>query len=163
MRRSKHLRDASPHSRGLGNRAPATVAEAAALLRDCETETQVLGGDPLYLGHCCALRGNIAVRRGDLDRANDMPADGLLLYRKIDSQFDVAGILSQQGLLALRRGGAAAARELFMQSLPHDRDCPSSPWAAQGLGASRHSQLRLCALQRRGPVGGCAGRAHERR
>ena len=108
-------------------------AEAEALLRDCETETQLLGGDPLYLGHCCALRGNIAVRQGDLDRANDLLAESLLLYRQIDSQFDVAGILSQQGFLALRRGDAVAARDLFTQSLPHHRDYPSSPWAAKGL------------------------------
>ncbi len=75
----------------------------------------------------------MAVRHGDLDRANGLLAESLRLYREIDSQFDVAGILSQQGFLALRQGDAAAALDLFMQSLPHHRDYPASPWAAKGL------------------------------
>ena len=109
------------------------TSDAEVLLRECETETQVLGGDPLYLGHCRALLGNMAVRQGDFVRANRLLAEGLALYEEIDSQFDVAGILSQQGFLALRRGDAAAALDLFMQSLPHHRDYPASPWAAKGL------------------------------
>ena len=107
--------------------------DAQALLRECETETRALGGDPLYVGHCRALLGNMAVRLGEFDRANDLLAESLALYREIDSQFDVAGTLSQQGFLALRRGDAAAALDLFMQSLPHHRDYPASPWAAKGL------------------------------
>lgn len=106
---------------------------AEALLHECETETRAMGGDPLYVGHCRALLGNMSVRQGDLDRANDLLAESLLLYREIDSQFDVAGILSQQGFLALRRGDPAAALDLFLQSLPHHRDYPASPWAAKGL------------------------------
>ncbi|MEO6895353.1 MAG: winged helix-turn-helix domain-containing protein [Caldimonas sp.] len=108
-------------------------ADAEALLHECETETRAMGGDPLYVGHCRALLGNMAVRQGDLDRANGLLAESLLLYGEIDSPFDVAGILSQQGFLALRRGDAAAALDLFMQSLPHHRDYPASPWAAKGL------------------------------
>jgi tetratricopeptide (TPR) repeat protein len=86
-----------------------------------------------YVGHGRALLGTIAIRRGQFERAQALLAESLALYREVDSSFDIAGSLAQQGFLALRRNDPAQALALFAQSLPTYRNHPGSPGATRGL------------------------------
>lgn len=104
-----------------------------AIVRDCEPQIEVLGEDILYTGHCRALLGNLATRRGDFERASLLLSESLALYRSLDSKFDIAGSLAQQGFLALRRGDARRALGLFREALPLHRNYPLSPWVTKGI------------------------------
>jgi predicted ATPase/DNA-binding winged helix-turn-helix (wHTH) protein len=106
---------------------------AEAMVADCEAEILKIGGDKLYVGHGRALLGTIAIRRGDFERANQLLAQSLELYREVESKFDIAGSLAQQGFLALRENEPARALALFQQSLPLHRNYPTSPWVTRGL------------------------------
>ena len=103
------------------------------MVRDCEAENEKIGNSRLYAGHCRALLGTMATRRGDFERASRLLAESLVLYRAIDSKFDIAGSLAQQGFLALRRDEPMQALKLFRESLPLYRNYPMSPWATKGL------------------------------
>jgi non-specific serine/threonine protein kinase len=106
---------------------------AEAMVRECEAEIAKIGGDAIYLGHCRALLATIATRRGELERASKLVAESLALHRAVDSKFDLAGGLAQQGLLALSQGDPARALQLFRESLPLHRNYPMSQWATKGL------------------------------
>lgn len=106
---------------------------AEAMVAECEAEISKIGGDRLYIGHGRALLGTIAIRRGDFERANKLLAESLDLYRAVESKFDIAGSLAQQGFLAQRQGEPARALALFKQSLPLHRNYPMSPWVTKGL------------------------------
>lgn len=77
--------------------------------------------------------GTIAIRRGDFQRANQLLTESLHLYRAVESKFDIAGSLAQQGFLALRQIEPARALDLFRQSLPLYRNYPTSPWVTRDL------------------------------
>lgn len=106
---------------------------AEAMVAQCEAEMAKIGGDKLYIGHGRALLGTIALRRGHFERARQLLAESLALYRAVDSKFDIAGSLAQQGFLALRQDDPARALALFRQSLPVHRNYPTSPGATRGL------------------------------
>ena len=116
----------------------------AALVHDCEVQNQKLGNSHLYLGHCRALLGTMATRRGEFDRASSLLSESLAHYRAIDSKFDIAGSLVQQGFLELQRGQPVRALQLFRESLPLHRNYPSSPWVTKGLA---HLVIALAACQ----------------
>jgi tetratricopeptide (TPR) repeat protein len=104
-----------------------------------------MGNDILYTGHCRALLGTLATRRGDFDRASELLTESLALYRSIDSKFDIAGSLGQQGFLELQRGNPEKALELFRESLPLHRNYPTSPWITKGLA---HLMIAYAACKR---------------
>jgi predicted ATPase/DNA-binding winged helix-turn-helix (wHTH) protein len=106
---------------------------AEAMVAECEAEMAKIGGDKLYIGHGRALLGTIAIRRGHFKRAGQLLAESLAHYRAVESKFDIAGSLAQQGFLALRQDDPARALELFRQSLPLHRNYPTSPGATRGL------------------------------
>ena len=106
---------------------------AEAMVAECETEIAKIGSDKLYIGHGRSLLGTIAIRRGDFERANRLLTESLSLYRAVESRFDIAGNLAQQGFLALRQGEPARALQLFKQSLPLHRNYPTSPGVTRGL------------------------------
>jgi tetratricopeptide (TPR) repeat protein len=118
---------------------------AESLVHDCEREVQGIGGDRLYVGHCRALLGNMAVRRGDFDRAGELLSQALAIYREVESKFDIGGALAQLGFLALRRGHADEALQLFRQSLALHRNYPMSQWVAKGLA---HLVIAFAACRR---------------
>jgi hypothetical protein len=104
-----------------------------ARVRDCEVQIEKIGNDGLYTGYCRALLGTMATRRGEFERASKLLCESLALYRSIDSKFEIAGSLAQQGFLALRRGDPTLALQLFRESLPLYRNYPMSPWVTKGL------------------------------
>ena len=106
---------------------------AEAMVAECEAEMAKIGGDKLYIGHGRALLGTIAIRRGHFERAGQLLIESLALYRAVESKFDIAGSLAQQGFLALRQDDPARALALFRQSLPLHRNYPTSPGATRGL------------------------------
>lgn len=106
---------------------------AEAMVAECEAEMAKIGGDKLYVGHGRALLGTIAIRRGQFDRARELLDQSLRLYREVESKFDIAGSLAQQGFLALRQNDPVRALDLFRQSLPLHRNYPTSPGATRGL------------------------------
>jgi predicted ATPase/DNA-binding winged helix-turn-helix (wHTH) protein len=106
---------------------------AEAMVAECEAEIAKIGNDKLYIGHGRALLGTIAIRRGQFELAQALLAESLALYREVDSTFDIAGSLAQQGFLALRRNQPGQALALFRQSLPMYRNYPTSPGATRGL------------------------------
>ncbi len=106
---------------------------AEAMVAECEAEMAKIGGDKLYVGHGRALLGTIAIRRGHFERADQLLLESLALYRAVESKFDVAGSLAQQGFLALRQNDPTRALALFRQSLPLHRNYPTSPGATRGL------------------------------
>jgi predicted ATPase/DNA-binding winged helix-turn-helix (wHTH) protein len=106
---------------------------AEAMVAECEAEIAKIGSDKLYIGHGRALLGTIAIRRGQFELAQSLLAESLALYREVDSTFDIAGSLAQQGFLALRRNQPEQALQLFRQSLPMYRNYPTSPGATRGL------------------------------
>jgi len=106
---------------------------AEAMVAECEAQIGRIGSDKLYIGHGRALLGTIATRRGQFELAHDLLAESLALYREVDSTFDIAGSLAQQGFLALRRNHPQQALALFRQSLPMYRNYPTSPGATRGL------------------------------
>jgi tetratricopeptide (TPR) repeat protein len=110
-------------------------AAVEAIVRECELEREREGNDRilLYHGHCLALLGTLATRRGELERAARLLAESLAAYRAIESKFDIAGSLVQQGFLALRQGEPTRALTLFREGLPMYRSYPTSPWVARGL------------------------------
>lgn len=108
-----------------------SVAEA--MVAECEAEIAKIGSDKLYIGHGRALLGTIAIRRGQFERAHELLTESLALYREVESVFDIAGSLAQQGFLALRRNEPAQALTLFRQSLPLHRNYPMSPGVTRGL------------------------------
>ena len=57
------------------------------------------------------------------------------LHRAVDSRFDLAQGLAQQGLIALARGDAPRALALFREALPLQRQYPMSPWVTKGLAS----------------------------
>jgi hypothetical protein len=67
------------------------------------------------------------------------------LYRTVDSKFDIAGSLAQQGFLALRQGDPTLALRLFRESLPLHRNYPMSPWVTKGLA---HLLIAYAACER---------------
>jgi tetratricopeptide (TPR) repeat protein len=106
---------------------------AEAMVAECEAEIAKIGSDKLYIGHGRALLGTIAIRRGQFELAQERLTESLALYRAVDSTFDIAGSLAQQGFLALRRNDPKQALALFRQSLPTYRNYPTSPGATRGL------------------------------
>ena len=106
---------------------------AEAMVAECEAEMAKIGGDKLYVGHGRALLGTVAIRRGHFEQAGQLLAESLALYRAVESKFDIAGSLAQQGFLALRQEDPARALALFCQSLPLHRNYPTSPGATRGL------------------------------
>ena len=106
---------------------------AESMVAQCESEMAKIGGDKLYIGHGRALLGTIAIRRGHFERAGQLLVESLALYRAVESKFDIAGSLAQQGFLALRQDDPARALALFRQSLPLHRNYPMSPGATRGL------------------------------
>ena len=106
---------------------------AEAMVAECEAEMAKIGGDKLYVGHGRALLGTVAIRRGHFEQAGQLLAESLALYRAVESKFDIAGSLAQQGFLALRQEDPARALALFCQSLPLHRNDPTSPGATRGL------------------------------
>ncbi|HVE52096.1 MAG TPA: winged helix-turn-helix domain-containing protein, partial [Ramlibacter sp.] len=106
---------------------------AEAMLRECEAQIASVGNDAIYIGHCRALQATMATRRGDLERAAALVAESLALRRAVDSKFDVAAGLAQQGLLALRQGDPRRALDLFRESLPLYRNYPMSHWVTRSL------------------------------
>jgi non-specific serine/threonine protein kinase len=106
---------------------------AEAMVAECEAQIGRIGSDKLYIGHGRALLGTIAIRRGQFELAQERLAESLALYREVDSTFDIAGSLAQQGFLALRRNDPRQALSLFAQSLPMHRNYPTSPGATRGL------------------------------
>lgn len=120
-------------------------ASVEALVRDCERHIAEMGNDILYTGHCRALLGTLATRRGDFGRASELLGESLALYRSVDSKFDIAGSLGQQGFLALQRGNPERALGLFRESLPLHRNYPTSPWITKGLA---HLLIAYAACER---------------
>ncbi|MCM2251842.1 MAG: helix-turn-helix transcriptional regulator [Ramlibacter sp.] len=116
-----------------------------AMVRECEEEIERMGNTGLYIGHCRALLGTMAIRRGEFERAGSLLAESLALYRAIDSKFDIAGSLVQQGFLALRQGNPSWALQLFRESLPLHRNYPMSPWVTKGLA---HLLIAYAACER---------------
>lgn len=106
---------------------------AQAMLRECEAQIAKAGNDAIYIGHSRALQATMAIRRGDLDRAAALAAESLALHRAVDSRFDMAAGLAQQGLIALGQGDAPRALRLFRESLPLYRNYPMSQWVTKGL------------------------------
>jgi hypothetical protein len=106
---------------------------AEAMVAECELQIARIGNDRLYIGHGRALLGTIAIRRGQFERAHELLSESLALYREVDSPFDIAGSLAQQGFLALRRERPHDALVLFSQSLPMYRNYPTSPGVTRGL------------------------------
>ena len=106
---------------------------AEAMVALCDAEMARIGGDKLYLGHGLALLGTIAIRREHFERAGELLAESLALYRAVESPFDIAGSLAQQGFLALHQSQPVQALALFKESLPHFRNHPMSPSATRGL------------------------------
>ena len=106
---------------------------AEAMVAECEAQIAKIGSDKLYIGHGRALLGTIAIRRGQFELAHELLVESLALYREVDSTFDIAGSLAQQGFLALRRNDPQHALALFRQSLPMYRNYPTSPGATRGL------------------------------
>ena len=106
---------------------------AEAMVAECEAEMAKIGGDKLYIGHGRALLGTIAIRRGHFERASQLLTESLALYRSVESKFDIAGSLAQQGFLALRQDDPARALALFRESLPLHRNYPTSPGVTRGL------------------------------
>lgn len=118
---------------------------AEAMVRDCEAEITRIGGDAIYIGHCRALLATMATRRGELERASTLVSESLALHRAVDSKFDVAGGLAQQGLLALSQGDPTRALQLFRESLPLHRNYPMSQWVTKGLA---HLLIAYAACER---------------
>lgn len=110
-------------------------ASAEEKVHACEAHIQAVGGDPIYIGHCRALLATMAMRRGELERAEQLVVQGLELHRAVDSRFDLAQGLAQQGLIALARGDAPRALALFREALPLQRQYPMSPWVTKGLAS----------------------------
>ena len=106
---------------------------AEAMVAECEAEMAKIGGDKLYIGHGRALLGTIAIRRGHFERATQLLTESLALYRSVESKFDIAGSLAQQGFLALRQDDPTRALALFRESLPLHRNYPTSPGVTRGL------------------------------
>ncbi|CAN0305303.1 unnamed protein product, partial [Phaeothamnion confervicola] len=79
------------------------------MVAECEAQIARIGNDKLYIGHGRALLGTIAIRRGQFERAHELLVDSLAMYRAVESNFDIAGSLAQQGFLALRRKDPAQA------------------------------------------------------
>jgi tetratricopeptide (TPR) repeat protein len=106
-----------------------------AIVSECQAEldSEAPGGFMLDRGHCLALLGMLASRRGELERASRLLAESLAAYRAIGSKFDIAASLVQQGSLALRRGEPTRALALFREGLPMYHSYPTSPWVARGL------------------------------
>jgi len=103
------------------------------LLAQCEMQIARFGDDPVYVGYCRSLQATMASRSGDLPRASALVAESLALRRAVDSKADVAGSLSQLGLIALSEGQAERALGLFRESLPLHRNYPTSQWVTKGL------------------------------
>lgn len=108
-------------------------ASAEAKLLECEIQVARAGGDAIYIGHSRALLATMALRRGELERAEQLVRESLALHRKVESWFDVGAGLAQQGLIALRRGDPARALVLFREGLPLHRHYPMSQWVTKGL------------------------------
>ena len=106
---------------------------AEEMVAECEVQIARIGNDKLYVGHGRALLGTIAIRRGQFDRAHGLLLESLALYRAVDSNFDIAGNLAQQGFLALRRNDPSQALTLFRQSLPMYRNYIGSPAVTRSL------------------------------
>lgn len=120
-------------------------ASVETLVQECERHIAEIGNDILYTGHCRALLGTLATRRGEFKRASDLLSESLALYRSVDSKFDVAGSLGQQGFLALQRGHPEQALALFRESLPLHSNYPTSPWITKGLA---HLLIAYAACER---------------
>ena len=106
---------------------------AEAMVAECEAQIARIGNDKLYIGHGRALLGTIAIRRGQFERAHELLVESLAMYRAVESSFDIAGSLAQQGFLSLRRNDPNQAVVLFRQSLPTYRNYPTSPGVTRGL------------------------------
>lgn len=118
---------------------------AEAMVRECEAQITKIGGDPIYFGHCRALLATMATRRGDFELASGLVAESLALHRSVDSKFDIAGGLAQQGLLALSQGNPERALILFKESLPLYSNYPMSQWVTKGLA---HLMIAYAACER---------------
>jgi tetratricopeptide (TPR) repeat protein len=128
--------------------------EAEAAVAECERVNDSIGGVYLFRGHCRALLGTLATRRGDLSLAERRLGESLAFYRAIGSTFDVAGSLVQQGFLALRLGRPQEALALFKESLPLHGTYIQSPWVTRSLA---HLTIALAACQRWGAAARLAG------
>jgi predicted ATPase len=118
---------------------------AEAMVRDCEVELPTIGDDGMWMGHCRSLLGTIAIRRGEFERAGKLLVETLALFRAVNSKFDIAHTLAQQGFLALRQGNPTLALQLFRESLPLHRNYPMSPWVTKGLA---HLLIAYAACER---------------
>jgi hypothetical protein len=118
--------------------------EAEAAIEECERVNDAIGGVYLFRGHCRALLGTLATRRGNLSQAARCLNESLVFYRAIGSTFDVAGSLVQQGFLALRLGRPRDALGLFKESLPMHGTYTQSPWVTRSLA---HLTIALAACQ----------------
>jgi predicted ATPase/DNA-binding winged helix-turn-helix (wHTH) protein len=117
---------------------------AEALLSECEVEIAKIGNDTVYLGHCRALQGTMAVRRGEFKRAQTLLDESLALYRAAGSRFDIGGSLAQHGFLALQQGDSMLALQRFRESLQLHRNYPMSPWVTKALA---HLLIAFTALE----------------
>lgn len=106
---------------------------AEALVLECEREVAKIDNDSLYVGHCRAVLGTMAARRGEFQRAQRLLDESLHLYRASGSKFDIGGSLAQHGFLALQQGDPLLALQRFRESLQLHRDYPMSPWVTKVL------------------------------
>ena len=106
---------------------------AETMVVECEAQIARIGNDKLYIGHGRALLGTIAIRRGQFERAHELLVESVAMYFAVESSFDIAGSLAQQGFLSLRRNDPNQALALFRQSLPTYRNYPTSPGVTRGL------------------------------
>ena len=109
---------------------------AEAMVAACEAEMATIGGDKPYIGHGRALLGTIAIRRSLLERAGELLAKSLALYRSVASKFDIAGSDARPGSAAdcLRRlQGVANCSPLGRGA--RCRECHSSRGVRGACGA----------------------------
>ena len=106
---------------------------AETLVRECEREVAKIDNDALYVGHCRAVQGTMAIRRGEFQRAQSLLDESLRLYRAAGSKFDIGGSLAQHGFLALQQGDPMLALQRFRESLQLHRNYPKSPWITKVL------------------------------
>jgi predicted ATPase/class 3 adenylate cyclase len=118
---------------------------AAARVAECEIEVARIGNDGLYVGHCRALQGTMAVRRGDFESAGRLLDESLALYRTAGSKFDIGGSLAQHGFLALSQGNPMLALQRYKEGLELHRNYPMSPWVTKGLA---HLLIAYAACER---------------
>jgi len=106
----------------------------------------------------------MAVRRGELERAQVLLDESLCLYRAAGSKFDIGGSLAQHGFLALQKGDPMVALQSFKESLQLHRNYPMSPWITKALAhlliAFTACAKWIVSAQLAGALGGADRAAH---